>query len=452
MSQTIEELQKQIDQLKKEEEKLDAEKAKLDSQKALADAHKLSEATPAAQALADAQKGLADSQKALEQGKSASGQQVADLQNQKALADVHKTLADAQTQAALAKYIGDVKAGPYMGSVDIKDKAGTEEALLLAARAVKECASKVAAAVNKAVPAKNIKFYLFGAKEFPAFQRLLTFRFRKELVKQAFAVAGIHEPAGVMETLPTPAIVSAGLDAFSKILGFFKTDYTIGNVDAKLDESLLMFSVAGKLREKEVHLPLVYEPSAQSGAVTALTSELAELVNLRSRAANEASHTTDKIAETEKTAADPAKTGMKDQLLANLTTLKSKRDQLNGAIAIYDSFASSLTTPDSNGTVALAALAQDLGINAALRAGGYLLLLRLENSGGGYLLKKNLLTGLGSMPLYHMGGATVTYLLLSGHDGRVVDGDIIPVYGGFVRTDNLRNELAKSIVGQQGFK
>jgi hypothetical protein len=46
------------------------------------------------------------------------------------------------------------------------------------------------------------------------------------------------------------------------------------------------------------------------------------------------------------------------------------------------------------------------------------------------------------MPLYHMGGATVTYLLLSGPEGSVLAGDVIPIYGGFVKTDKLRDELA----------
>lgn len=451
MSQTNDDLQKQIDQMKKEKEKLDAEKAMLDAQKVLADAKKaLAEAaTPAAQrlsdlqnqkALADAQKGLADSQKALDQAKSASGQ-MTDLQNQKALADAQKALADAQTQAALARYIGDVKAGPYSGNVDIKDKAGTEEGLLLAARAVKECAAKVAEAV-KVVKDKPTKFYIFGAKEFPTFQRLLTFRFRKELIKQAFAAAGVKKPEAALETIATPAMVSAGLDAFAKILGFFKTDYTIGGTDAKLDESLLLFSVAGKL-SGETHLPLVYEPNVQSSTVAALTSELAQLVDLRTRAATAANQTTNNIAEAENKAADPGNVATKDELLAIAAALKPKLDQLNGVIALYDSFANSLTLPDSSGAVPLSAVTQEFAIDAALRTGGAVLLLRLENSGGGYLLKKNLLTGLGMMPLYHMGGATVTYLLLRGSDGKVLAGDIIPVYGGFVRTDNLRDELSK---------
>jgi hypothetical protein len=111
---------------------------------------------------------------------------------------------------------------------------------------------------------------------------------------------------------------------------------------------------------------------------------------------------------------------------------------------LYDAFASSLTTPDANGTVPVSVLVQEHAIDAALKAGAGVLLLRLENTGGGYLLKKNLWTGLGAeMPLYHMGGATVTYLLLAGANGRVLAGDVVAIHGGFVRTDALREELQK---------
>ena len=497
MAQTNDDaVQQQIDQLKKEKDRLDAEKAKLDAQKARDDAQKaldqeknaaavadlqnqkaLADAQkalvdaqkaadqakdPAAQkladlqnqkALADAQKALADAQKAVTQAAAPSTQQLTDLQTQKALADAQKAAADAQSQAALSKYIGDVKAGPYSGAVTMKEKAGTEEALLLGARAVKEAASKV----SEAVRGRKERFYIFGAKEFPTFQRLTGFRFRKDLIKQAFAAANIAIPVALpankalrTEMVPIPGMVSSGLDAFSKILGFFKTDYEIGGIDVKLDESLLLFSVAGCLsrddgesKGKEVHLPLIYQPSAQNSTLMSLVKELAELAALRGLAETGMTATKNSIADTEKQAADPANKATKDDLLKTAAALKPRLDQLNALIALYDSFATSLTTPDSNGAAPLSAIAQEYAIDAALKTDAAVLLLRLENSGGGYLLKKNLWTGLGKMPLYHMGGATVTYLLLDGPGGRVLAGDVIPVYGGFVKTDNLRKELQK---------
>lgn len=479
MATSNEALQKQIEQLKKEKEKVEAEKAKIDADKALADAKKaleqatapttelsklqnekaladakkaLADANKALEssttelsrlqdqkALADAQKALADSQKALEQAKSSSGQQLTDLQNQKALTDAQKALAEAQTQVAVAKYVGDVKAGPYTGTVDMKEKAGTEEALLLAARAVKKSAEMVAEAVKKTDIGK---LYIFSLKEFPSFQRLLSFRFRKEIIKQAFAAAGISTPVDALEAVAAaPALIAAGFDAFSKMLGFFKSDYTVGGIDVKLDESLLLFSVAGALKEKDVHLPTIFEPKALDSTIAALVVELADLFKLRTLTVNEAGRTKDVIATLEKDAADPENAATKEALLKNALALKPRLEQLDGVIALYDSFASSLTTPDTNGVLPLTDVAQEFAIDTALKADAAVLLLRLENSGGGYLLKKNIWTGLGSMPLFHMGGATVTYLLLSGREGKVLAGDVVPFYGGFVRTDKLREEL-----------
>lgn len=455
MAQNDDDLQKQIEQLKKEKEKLDAEKAKLDAQKALADAQKaLDQAKDTsakqlddlqrAKALADAQKALADSQKALQQTQYASAQKITELQTQKAVADAQKALVEAQTQATLSRYIGDVKAGPYSGAVDMKDKAGTEEASLLSARAVKEGAGQITTAVKDEADI----FYVFGAKEFPNFQRLLMFRFRKELIKKAFEVAGVKKRAIVPEIV-TPGMVSVGLDAFSKLLGFFKTDYTVGGVETKLDESLLLFAVAGGLRaekvDKQVHLPLIYEPTAQSLAVAALIQELYELIDLRHQAADQISSLKEDIANTEKEAGMAKEAAHKGDLTAAVTSLKSKVDQLNGVIALYDSFAASLTSPEANtGSIPLTALAQEFAIDQAIRMQKTaVLLLRLENTGGGYLLKKNLLTGLWKMPLYHMGGATVTYVLVNGPDGKVITGGVVPIYGGFVRSDKLRKELAR---------
>jgi hypothetical protein len=388
------------------------------------------------------QKALADAQKALDNAKSATAQQLTELQNQKATAEAQKALSDAQTQSAIAKYIGDIKAGPYSGTVDMKTNAGTEESLLLGARAVQEAATKVATTVKGVANCPKI-IHIFAAKEFPSFQRLLTYRFRKELIKQAFAAAGVVKPklaqAG-LETVATPALVSAGLDAFSKLLGFFKTDFTIGGIDVKLDESLLLYSVAGKLTDREVHLPLVYAPVAQNSAITGLAQELSELVDLRGRAATQLDALKVQIADIQQQAAN-AVDAAKDALLKTIDALKPKTDQLTGVIALYDAFASSLITPESNGTVPVSVLVQDYAVNAALQAGAGVLLLRLENSGGGYLLKKNLLTGLGAMPLFHMGGATVTFLLLAGADGRILAGDVVAIHGGFVRTDKLKDVL-----------
>jgi hypothetical protein len=413
-----------LNQLQEQKALADAQKALADSQKALLDSQRAADQAKSGitQQLADlqnqksvddAQKALADSKKALDQVTGSLAQQLSSLQNQKGVADAQKALADSQTQSLLARFIGEVKAGPFTGSVDLKDKAGMQEAALLAARAVQQAADIVAAAV----PADVTDIAIFAAKDFPNFQKLLGFRLRKEFLKQAFQSAGIAPPAAVAETevLPAaiPALVSGGLDALTKLLGFFKTDFTTGGIDVKLDESLLLFAVAGSLAAKNPRLPLIYNPGGIEKALSAVLAELAELAKLRSLAA--------------KQAADPAVPAAKVALL-------------NGAIALYDSFVNGLTTPDSSGMLPIALVAQEFSTIAGSQNGA-ILLLRLESAGGGFLVKKNIWTGLGSMPLFHSGGATVSYLLLNGSDGKVLKGDVVPVYGGFVASDDMEKTL-----------
>jgi hypothetical protein len=48
-------------------------------------------------------------------------------------------------------------------------------------------------------------------------------------------------------------------------------------------------------------------------------------------------------------------------------------------------------------------MAPEAAVDEALSTGAAVLLLRLETSGGGYLTKKNLWTGLGAIPRFHRG-------------------------------------------------
>ena len=48
------------------------------------------------------------------------------------------------------------------------------------------------------------------------------------------------------------------------------------------------------------------------------------------------------------------------------------------------------------------------------------------------------------MPLYHMGGSTASYVLLSGKEGRVLASDVVPVHGGFVKAGDVEKELTKT--------
>jgi hypothetical protein len=426
---TNDQLQADIELLKKQKEKLDAEKATLESQQAL---DKLKEVPNAS---------------------------ILNLKDQKALADAKRDAANSQLEAWKAQNVGMITGSSFSGAVDLKDKAGQVEAALLAANAVRRAAGKICDAIK----GKTTKCEVFAASEFPNFQRLQTFRFQREMMKLAFETAVVNPPAkseekpsvraevaapgfGEAALLPVPAAaaVSAGLDMFSKITSFFKTDYTVGGLQLTLDESLLVFSVSGKLAEAntDVRLPMTYLPDAKNRAISALTRELVGLTKLRALASAQMESKNKESEEWERKLVQMPDSSEKQALLKTVSDARIQAEQIKGAIASYDGFANGLATPDpKTGAIPLVGLAQELAIEEVLEGNGTILLLRLENTGGGYFIKKNLWTGLFGMPLYHMGGATVTYALFSGEGGKLLAGDVVPVHGGFVKAGNVERSL-----------
>jgi hypothetical protein len=371
-------------------------------------------------------------QRALDKAQQQPDTKLDDLKKQKDLADAKKDLANSQTDALRARLFGSVTGGPFSGAVDMKDKAGAAEANLLASHAIRSAAARIATQINALIASMPI--YLFNVKDFPNFQRLAAFRFRNELVKQAYKSAGISS-GGEEAVAAVPALASGALDALSKILGFFKSDFTIGGTEVKADDSQLLFAVAGSLPGRDVHLPAIYNPTAQAGAVDRMTRALAELGPLRINTNAEIKTLSDQIDQLEK-GSDAQKKEAEGK--------KARVDLLKGVVSLHDTFLNSLTTPDTNGILPIALLAEEFAVDDALQKGGAVLLVKLENAAGGYFIKKNLFTGLGAMPLYHMGGSVVSYVLLNGREGKVLASNVVPVYGGFVKAGDVQKELAKT--------
>ena len=70
-------------------------------------------------------------------------------------------------------------------------------------------------------------------------------------------------------------------DAVNKLLGFFRTDYTVGGFDLTYEDSLLIHALAGLIansnKNLEVQLPAVYSPNTLRDAGSGLLSELTDL-------------------------------------------------------------------------------------------------------------------------------------------------------------------------------
>jgi len=354
-------------------------------------------------------------------------------------------------EAWKARYIGTVAEGKFSGSVEVKDKAGDIEASLLATKAIKEASSKICAEVaRETANSPRKKILLFRANTFPDFQRLMAFRFQKELLRTALMETE-GEAKRPIEPFAIPAAVGASLEALNNILGFLRTDYTVGAVNITLEESLLLNAVAGGLVNQRisgkndiiVQLPLIYDPLAGDDTIKSLTRELAELDSLRAKTETLVEQA-DREYEDAKGKADGEKdNAKKTRYQKEADAIKARCDRMKGLITLYDDFVKSFTTADAKtGKVPLVEIAQEFAIGQSLLKDANVLLLHLENFGGSYMIKKNIWSGLWGMPFYHTGGATVSYLLLDGQSGTVLLGGVVPIYGGFVKSNNIRKAVS----------
>ncbi|HEX6096277.1 MAG TPA: hypothetical protein VF432_08140 [Thermoanaerobaculia bacterium] len=418
-----------------EKAQFEAEKAKLEAELAL----KALQPDETAKALkqAEADKAVAEAKKAAHEADRARidaaralaasklidpiAEATKDAEAQKKLIDAQKGVIDAQQQAWLAKYIGgDVKAGPYTGKVTMDEKAGTVEATLLAMKVMSACAKKIADNIGAEI-AEGSRVCVFDAAKPPSFDRLMNYRFRYDIIREAFISALPAEDANVPVALINPAMIAAGLGAVSNIFGFFKTDFSFRGVDVKLESSLALHVVSGTIaREsgREVLVPSMYQPKTE-GSVKKLTAELVELVALRARA----------------TAA-----------LATLRdgAVKTKEgSRIQTAIDLHDSFFAHLTTTDANGTAPLVAIAYEAALRDAME-GGVILMLRVEASGGTHFTKEGLKEAVGATPLFFIGGAAVSYALFNGLSGELRAGGVVAEYTDEARVTQLRKKLAEN--------
>jgi len=434
-------------ELQKQKELVDAKKALADAQKALETATKepnqVSDELASQKQLLDARKAVVDAQAALD----AVTAVPSELKAQKALAEARRDAANAEIEAWKAKNIGTVAGAEFSGKVDLKEGAGKVEGALLAAVAVRKGAVIIAEKVTSISGVNH--FELFAAKDFPKFQHLQTFRFQKEMIEQGFEFAGIEKPSSQpgREEAATPAMIGAGFEALSKILSWLKTDYTIGGSAVTIDESVLLYSVAGEIAEKGkiARLSSIYQPSAMAASVKATTAEIAELIGYRSEAVAKIESASRSITELETLISGSTDDNEKQALNELAGNLRSEIEKINGAISACDKFLESLVTSDpATGTSPLNGLVVEKSLENSLNGGAAVVLLRLESTGGSYFVAKNLLTGLGKMPLHYMGGATVSYVVLSGSEGNVLAGGVIPVHGGFVKAQDLEEKLLSS--------
>jgi len=397
----------------------------------------------------DAQAKLINSKKALEKAQAADDPAAVQLAAATQAANVaaqNKALSD--SRAAILKSNFTVPESGYTGDIKVGDKAGGVEASLLAARAVNLAASKIMKRIGHKA---GDSIVLYAGSDLPDFQSLIAFRAQCQTIGTTLddALGKLDAPQANAQALlgprvefVSPAMIGAGLDAANKILGFFRTDYSIQGVTVTADDLLLINALAGDLTDKgvKVRLPALYNASAlldDSPIITQLGSLTSERVALQQKV-DLASSTVEALSTAAGKETDPAKKAQKVDAAAKL---KTASDQGKVTVSLYDGFLTKLTTPDDKAKLPLAAIIQQDAVRSALKGGANLMTAKISSAGGTYYTRKDLWSFFGRMPFFTMGGVVANYSLFKGETGVILSAGAIPLDGGFFKVGRLPKEL-----------
>lgn len=405
-------------------------------------------ALTAEKALIEAQLELEEAKKKLNLTPSdAKTQAMAAAKVAKEVAEAEKALAEARIANFKAKY-GGVPDSGIAGDVTLGGKAGELEMTLLAHRALVDAAKTVSEVVRTKLTAPSARspnlesdntanppltLYLYPADQLPNFQTVANFTVQRNAVKEALkqATDAANAADDALKTkgfgpAVTPATVGVAVESITKLLGFFRSDYSIGGSQIALDDIALIQAVASHDLPGHTIVPVLYYPQAVRGAATLVTTELKELSAQQTQAKVLADKLERLISETQKNAAAARTPGA--AIDGEVDGLRPLVDRLKAAAGAYDTLLSRLMAPDE----ATGAMLRDLAVwNGLNQSGGHLLLLKVQRAGGSSYTKKSLWSFFGTMPYYVAGGTVVSYTLLRGQDGTVLASGLLPVHGGF---------------------
>lgn len=426
----------------------------LQRRKAIAEAEKA--AIDAELARDEARKKLVESQTSVDPAKQAQEAKVEVAKSAKALADAEKAQADAQAAAFKSK-LGEVPSSGISGSVKVEQGAASFETSLLAARAAvtagRAIAKAVAAAVAKSAPADastTRKLLVFAAGEVPDFQTTTTFLAQRALVLQALADAvSQSEEANTAQSAiaatESVAAVGVALDAVTKLLGFFKSDFEVRGSEVASDHVLLAKVVAGELLdlskpfEAGVFLKGTFNPTAVAAVGTLFKRDLESLNFQRAKAATAQAERERDLGALQSdlakiTGDTPADNAKKALLAEQSKRLQAAAEKLKSALAAYDVLVGKLAAPDAG----VVTLIREYEVWSVLSdPSSLMLIVKMDKAGGSNYVEKNLWTSLGAMPFKVMGGVIASYTLFQGNAGNVLASGTVPVHGGFRAVSEL---------------
>jgi len=293
---------------------------------------------------------------------------------------------------------------------------------------------------------------VIASGELPTFEAARAFRARAALAGQALidATAAATQvemiaSSGVrLAAAESIGAVGLALDAVSKLLGFFRSDFEVRGVALETDQPLLATSVAGALvtafaerkdPRPQVRLLSALAPSSVEMAGTAFRREMRSLAFQRDKARTVLFALQRELASLG--AADDAPASAEPR-----ARLQGTVDRLTLAISACDAFTASLSTSECP----LDAIVRELdAVEQLSAADGAHLYVKLEKAGGSSYVQKNLWSVFGMLPYHIAGGVVVSYRLVHSGTRAVLAAGVLPVHGGFAGARSIGARLREAL-------
>ncbi len=390
----------------------------------------------------NALKKLAEAQATPDAAKAATADAIASAKAGKELADAKKAQSEADLAAFKAK-IGEVPASGIQGSITLSDKAGSMETALLAAGATTTASREIGRQIKETIGSASTIF-VFANGEAPNLKELNDFRAMRELVFPEYtgALRNLDSALSRGAELPIFGGIGVSLDAITKLLGFFKSDFTIGGTDLTPDQNLLAETIASAIKKSNpdvtVNVQAIFYKYTPAATAKFLQKEFSPLDGQHQIAVDKIRMAELKLEDLNKDFAKMPGDTVDDQekkrkFKESLNSIQVAIDRVKKVNGIFEAAKEKITKEDK-----LNAMARQFETEEKFNSDNtYVLIAKLHKVGGSHYVAKNLWTSFGAMPFKVMGGVIVSYSLFKAKTGEYIQGNLIPIHGGFVNANKV---------------
>jgi hypothetical protein len=348
--------------------------------------------------------------------------------------------------------------------VELGDKAASIETALLASKALAVAAGEAVSYLAQHLAGSDVLIFVYPSCQLPDVKAITCFRALNRILANQFNDA-MHELAAAGEedsaSLATPQLgaqraafmvpaIGLAVDAVSKILGYFRSDFKVAGTELDIDHAAFAELLAGALHERlpaaQVRLPLMYEAVPDAVVDGFFSDELAPLAKIHRQAlelleesGNRLSALSVQLAHSTGTVGnDKSEQEMLTRRIARIQTTSDRLKQLSHT---YDALLDSLVANKDNLDVLVRQYATGVGHDEEKR---FALAARVHRMGGSHYTEKNVRTLFGAMPFHVMGGVVASCSLFDLASGNLVASKTIPVHSGFHSVKNLAASISPS--------